>query len=324
MTRLPFRVLLVALLVPVTITLLATALQLAWLPELPATIAVHWSFDGRPDNFGPAWTMPLGTAVLGLGLPILFTLILAGTVRPPGPTATQKVLGAASVFATVDLAIAMTASLALQRQPAPGLPPIGALVGLALLAGLLLAAGGWFAMPRAVAGRTGPAERVAPVPVAPGERVAWVGYARFRTGVLVALVATVLLATAGAAFGVAASGMWWPVILPVILVVALLTTTAWRVRVDARGLDVRALLGWPAIHVAPGDLEAAGTTDVVPLGEFGGYGLRFGFSGRIGVITRGGEALEVQRRGGRAVIVTVDDAATAAGLLEAYAAATPR
>jgi hypothetical protein len=59
---------------------------------------------------------------------------------------------------------------------------------------------------------------------------------------------------------------------------------------------------------------------VVPLGEFGGFGLRWGPGRRLGIITRGGEALEVQRRDGRTVVVTVDDAATAAGLLMAFAA----
>jgi hypothetical protein len=73
-------------------------------------------------------------------------------------------------------------------------------------------------------------------------------------------------------------------------------------------------------RVAAADVASAGTTSVVPLGEFGGYGIRFGLGRRLGVITRGGEALEVQRRDGRAVVVTVDDAATAAGLLTAYAA----
>jgi hypothetical protein len=115
--------------------------------------------------------------------------------------------------------------------------------------------------------------------------------------------------------------MWWLAAIPAVLSVALLTTTAWRVRVDPEGLSVRAMLGWPGIRVPAADVASAGSTQLVPLGEFGGYGLRSGLDGRVGVITRAGTALEVRRRDGRAVVVTVDDAATAAGLLQAYASA---
>jgi hypothetical protein len=114
--------------------------------------------------------------------------------------------------------------------------------------------------------------------------------------------------------------MWWLIFIPAVLLVALLTTTAWRVRVDAEGLTIRAMLGWPAIRVPAAEVASAGTSQLVPLGEFGGYGLRSGLDGRLGVITRAGTALEVRRRDGRAVVVTVDDAATAAGLLTALAA----
>ena len=83
---------------------------------------------------------------------------------------------------------------------------------------------------------------------------------------------------------------------------------------------MRPTLGWPLYRVALSDVASAATTNVVPLGEFGGFGLRWGLGRRLGIITRGGEALEVLRRDGRAVVVTVDDAATAAGLLTALAA----
>ncbi|HTL41687.1 MAG TPA: DUF1648 domain-containing protein [Pseudolysinimonas sp.] len=321
MTRLSFRILLVSLLVPVVLTVVAAAVQFAWLPQLPASVAVHWSADGRPDGYGPAWSLPVLTLVAGLGIAVLFTLILAGSVREPGPTATQKILAVAAIFAATDVALATTASLAVQRDAGAGPVPIGAFVGGSVVLGLALAAGAWFVLPRAVSGRATPVEPVAAVEVAPGERVVWVGYARFPTGVLLALIATVVLVTGGVAFAIATSGMWWLALIPFVLLVAVLTTTAWRVRVDAEGLTVRAMLGWPAIRVPAAEVSSAGTTQLVPLGEFGGYGLRSGLDGRLGVITRSGTALEVRRRDGRAVVVTVDDAATAAGLLEAYASA---
>ena len=56
------------------------------------------------------------------------------------------------------------------------------------------------------------------------------------------------------------------------------------------------------------------------LGEFGGWGIRFGRGRRLGIVMRSGEALDVQNRNGSALVVTVDDAATAAALLKAVAA----
>lgn len=321
MTRLSLRTLLVSLLVPGTVAIVAAAVQFAWLPQLPASVAVHWSVDGRADGFGPAWSMPVLTAVAGLGIPVLFTLILAGSVRESGLTATQKILAVAALFAATDIAVATTASLAVQLGREASAASIGWFVGLGMLLGLALAGAAWFVLPKAVSGRAAELAPVDPVHVAPGERVVWVGYARFGTGVLLALIATVVLVAAGVAFAIAASGMWWLAAIPAVLLVALLTTTAWRVRVDPEGLTVRAMLGWPAIRVPATDVASAGTTQLVPLGEFGGYGLRSGPDGGLGIVTRSGSALEVRRRDGRAVVVTVDDAATAAGLLEAYASA---
>ncbi len=148
----------------------------------------------------------------------------------------------------------------------------------------------------------------------------WVGQARFATWIIVLLSGVVAVASAAVVFVIATRGIWPLAIVPVVLLLSVLGTSSWRVRVDAAGLTVRPLLGWPLYRVAIADVQRAATTEVVPLGEFGGYGIRWGLGRRLGIITRGGEALEVLRRDGRAIVVTVDDAATAAGLLTALAA----
>ena len=119
---------------------------------------------------------------------------------------------------------------------------------------------------------------------------------------------------------IALRGAWPLIVVPLVLAVAVLGTVSWRVRVDHTGLTVRPPLGWPTYRVALAEVADASITTVVPLGEFGGYGVRFGPGRRLGVITRGGDALEVKRRDGRTVVVTVDDAGTAAGLLTTLAA----
>ena len=96
--------------------------------------------------------------------------------------------------------------------------------------------------------------------------------------------------------------------------------STWTVTVDQRGLVARALLPRPRVVVPLGEVEHAEVVHVSPVREFGGWGLRMGLDGRVGVVLRGGEALEVARTGGRRVVVTVDDAATGAALLNTLAA----
>jgi hypothetical protein len=266
--------------------------------------------------------MPLLLGVLGVLIPAMFGLILAQTVRPEGPTATQKLLAIASLFTVTLLSIIVTASVGIQRGLPVGdaTPAILPTLGIAVLIALALAAGAWFFLPRAVSGASKLDPATPPVPIAPGEQVVWVGHARFATWVIVLLCGVVAVATAVVVFVIALRGAWPLVIIPVVLALSVLGTSSWRVRVDQDGLTVRPTLGWPLYRVALADMAGAATTSVVPLGEFGGFGIRWGLGRRLGIITRGGEALEVQRRDGRAVVVTVDDAATAAGLLTALAA----
>ena len=48
MTRFPLRVLVIAVLLPFAIAVSGIALQLAWLPDLPATVATHWASTDAP------------------------------------------------------------------------------------------------------------------------------------------------------------------------------------------------------------------------------------------------------------------------------------
>ncbi|HEX7833875.1 MAG TPA: DUF1648 domain-containing protein [Pseudolysinimonas sp.] len=322
MTRFPLRIALVAVIIPFALAMVGVALQLAWLPELPDTVATHWGFGGTPDSFGPAWSLPVLLGVLGVLIPAMFGAILGRTVRPEGPTATQKVLAVASLFVLSLLSIIVTSSVAIQRGLPVGTttPTILPTLGIAVAISLALTAAGWFFLPRAISGKSTPDPETPPLPVAPGELVVWVGHARFATWVIILLSAVVAVATAVIVFVIALRGVWPLAIVPVILALSILGTANWRVRIDAEGLTVRPTLGWPMYRVALAEVQSATRTTVVPLGEFGGFGIRWGLGRRLGVITRGGEALEVQRRDGRAIVVTVDDAATAAGLLTALAA----
>jgi hypothetical protein len=88
-------------------------------------------------------------------------------------------------------------------------------------------------------------------------------------------------------------------------------------RVDDRGLAVGfGPIAWPRIHVALADIRTARAIDVEPL-KHGGWGYRGSLTvfGKAAAIVRGGDGLELQLDGNRTLIVSTDDAATAAGLL---------
>ena len=70
---------------------------------------------------------------------------------------------------------------------------------------------------------------------------------------------------------------------------------------------------------ASGPASAPPPNPTSPLREFGGYGWRIGKDGSRGFVTRSGEALVVERVGEPPVVVTVDDAAEAAAVLNTLA-----
>lgn len=100
------------------------------------------------------------------------------------------------------------------------------------------------------------------------------------------------------------------------------TAGGWQVHAGPSGLRVRGRLGWWRFSVPAGDIAEAGVVDIDPMSDFGGWGMRVApgvgvVRRRFGLVTRAGEALEVIRRDGRAFVITVDDARTAAAVLNA-------
>ncbi len=65
----------VGLIVPLAILIGAAVVIAAWLPELPAPVAVHWGTDGV-DGYGPGWTYLVITLGMGGGL-VLFLALTA-------------------------------------------------------------------------------------------------------------------------------------------------------------------------------------------------------------------------------------------------------
>jgi amino acid transporter len=299
--------------------------MLTWLPDMPPTVATHWNGSG-PDGFGPAWAVPLDTAVLGLGLVALFTAIMLAGTRDGRWGPMMRLLGALSIGVNVLIVVGITWSFGMQRgladpHDAPG-------IGLQFLAcsAIAIAVGfiGWLVQPNVTTDGREPSRTVEPLHLAAGERAVWVRTTAMNRAGMVVLIASILVLAVGTAVAAAtdSTAMWLMLGLTLLLAVLTVTTLVFRVRVDDRGLVARSPLGIPRFHVPIDDVAAVAITNVSPTADFGGWGIRLAPDGAFGIVLGAGEALQITRRNGRRFVVTVDDAATAAALLEALSART--
>lgn len=279
--------------------------------RLPDPVASHWSLSGVPDASLPRVA---DTAILCVAAAAAaYAPIVAA--RFPMPRAQARLLVGAAGFGSVLLAGVRIASVranldAPTWEAASGLSGWAVLVALtaAVVAGLLgaLAAGSRPDLPPPA---TRTPDRVA---VAPGEAVVWVGGASGRTPVVASLVLLV-----GAVLGVLFAPPEPRTALVVVLPLVTLAVAAFgqvRVTIGPRGLTAACgWLGWPRLRVPIEDVADVVVEDVAPM-SYGGWGLRQ-VPGATAVVVRRGEGLRIERRGGRAFVVTVDDAARAAGVL---------
>ena len=312
----------VAIVAPVALAVIAVAVQLMVLPHVPAVIATHWNGAGVADGFAPSWFTPLMTAVLGAGIPGLIALCALPGLRRGDRGASYRFLGAISAGTGVLIVVLLTWTLVIQIDvvdPAtvalPFWPAVVAVFAVAILAGVAA----WFAQPRDYPD-PGSSPAAEPLSIAPGERAVWMRHASIARGGVVA-ISLAVLATLGLAVGawlVAADPAvaWILTGTTVLLIAVAATTVTFHVRIDETGLSVDSALGLPRFRVPLDQIERASAVEVDPLGEFGGWGMRWSVDGRFGVVLRRGPGIEVERRGKRRFVLTVDDATTGAALLE--------
>jgi len=323
----------VGVIVPLTMLVLSTTVVLAWWPDLPDPVAIHWS-GSAPDGFAPK-PLVLLPNLIGAGLVVLFAAlalfahrlpremlsgsggVISDTDGTPQWSLTARFLGATSLGLAAMMGFLTVVSALLQRglADAKDAGDIGpwAFAGFGLLVGLAVV--GWFLQPR-----------VAPTPVTPAAVApavagdAWSGTVTMaRSGLIVLGVAMLVLVAATVftiAAGDAAAASWILVAVTVGMLLIIASSIVFRVRIDAGGLRVRSLLGWPSTRIRLDEIAQVGTVQVDPFAEFGGWGWRLGLDGRSGVVMRKGGALQITRTNGRVFVVTVDAAAEAAGILE--------
>lgn len=308
---------------PVLLVAIAVVVQAALLPQLPPTIAVHWNAAGEADGFAPAWVQPLMTVLLGLGLPLLMALTSLGGLRRGDRGPTYRLMGATSAAVSALVAVVLTGTLAMQAglDAASPAPTVWLPLLVSLVAAAVVGAVAWLIQPRQES-TDATARPATPLALAPNERVLWMRTVSMTTGSVVAILAAVVLVVVGAVVawitGAESVIAWLLTAVALVLLFLAATTLAFHVRVDDSGLHVESVLGIPRFAVALDQVASAARVHVNPMGEFGGWGMRLAPQGRrFGIVLRTGEALEVTRRDGRRFVVTVDDAQTAAALLEA-------
>jgi len=302
-------------LVGVLLALAAAAVVWAWQDELPARVATHWSDGGAPDGFMSPLALALVAVAGTVGLCAVFAAI--GIVSGAAAS-TRRIAAAGCVWSGGFLAATVLTTLGPQRGLADASQVEMSGLGLAL--SLLVPV-----VPAAVAAALVPGDPAMPardaVPsdapravLRDGERAVWLRRASGGTGLAIGLVAVLLTAVLAVV-----TDEWTMLVVPAALAALFVSMFAFTVRVDATGLTVRSAARWPGTHVPADEVVRASVTQVRPFREFGGWGWRTARDGRVGVVLRGGEALLVERTGGRSFAVTVDDAAEAAALLNTMA-----
>lgn len=306
--------------VPLALTAVVLALILAWLAELPSPAATHWGPTGV-DGFGPPVTFVWLSILLGFVLPAVLTITTVIGVREHWGGGVRLLVGMAlgisGLSAVINLgAVGMQRGLADAKQA----EDLGGFMLLGFGAFVVLIGIGWLLQPHI---RPAPATPLQPAHVAAitsGERVVWLATASLsrRAMFLISLLVVVIVGLTAFMAIRFTDRMWVPALTLLLIGGAFASSASFRVRVGPDGLSVRSPLGFPRVQVPLGEIVSVRAVQCNPFGEFGGFGWRLGLDGRTGIVLRRGPAIEVERRDKRPLVVTVDGAAIAVGVLRAY------
>lgn len=314
------RMILVGVILPAVVGLAGTIVVILVLPELPDPIAIHWGVTGEPDGFGPAWisaVLPLlGVVYAGFA----FAVVRSG-VRENGISIAQRGILAVGPYLAVVLAGIGAGSVYAQRglENAQDAPSILPLLAASLGAGLVVGVGAWFALPRHRRPVAADLSSAPAISLTDTERAVWMQRLEpGRTAGVLVISGLALAVTAGAAIIWASAPLvnllvWVGII--ALLSLAVTSTLFWTIRIDETGFTARSALGAPNYHYPLDEIEGAAVADIVPLRDFGGWGIRMVGGRRTGIVLRAGEAIEVKRVDGKTLVVTVDDALRGAALL---------
>lgn len=280
--------------------------------RLPDPLATHFGAAGRADGF----TSVQGFATTSLALLLLFGAVVGFfvQVRPDTPEVPWVIAAGYALAAVCGYAVCVTllsnadvAEVSAVRVP---LWVLALSLPVALLAGAL----GRLLAGAAPAGPRRPRGAVSRLDLPPAETAGWSRIISSRP----LFVLGGLLLGAGLLVGLLADRI---VAVPLLFGAAVaLPMASVRVTVDRRGLTLSPTLLSSRCRfrrIAPDHIAEAGSRRIACFAEFGGWGYRIR-AGRSGFVLRSGEGMVVRLTNGREFVVTVDDAATAAALLNTY------
>jgi hypothetical protein len=275
--------------------------------RLPDPLATHWGLSGAPNGAMPRITALAlfgGVGVLAaIGARVAMTREHGIAQLVGGATFTGLLfaaLGVVTVVANLDAA-------RWQDAGAVGIPLALACCGIA---------GFGAALTSRIARGLEPAPATAPLRSTIGlgatERAVWSASA--KNGAL--FILAFLVAVTGVVTW--ASGKGWTGVVTCTVVAIVATALAEvHVRVDDRGVAIAfGPLRFPRMRIEVDRIVHAETITVQPM-MHGGWGYRGSLTlmRRAAVVVRRGEGLKLALRGDKTLIVTIDDAATAAGLI---------
>ncbi len=283
--------------------------------RLPDRLATHFGTSGQADGFtGPGAFLSVVTALFLIPGAVAAGLA-AGSRTPLGERRAMVAVG----YGTPAQLGCVLALLLLANAEAGTAGPEGVEFPLWRLAAscAVAVAVGWLGWLLAGLDTARPAGSADPesgprLPLAEGELASWtraVGSpVLLGTGGVTAVLGGALAFAAGPAAGLPLAAIGSAVAL----------FSGCRVTVDRRGLTVTARFApRPRLRVSLERIEGALSREV-RAAELGGWGYRSA-AGRSGLVLRSGEALSLRLATGREFVVTVDDAATAAALLNTLA-----
>lgn len=258
-----------ALGVPLAVIVATVLLVRSWHGDLPDPVATHWGASGRADGFTSLGMLTL----LMTGVVLVLTLVLVAAFtyqRVPARVMTGMTGGLAAFCATL-----FVTSLLAQRgaTDAATVRFDPTWIGIALVAGLLVAgAVAVLTRPDIDAGST-PNEPSPALTLADGSDAVWVGRVTNR----VQLAGAALLAVVGLVLLVLPV---WPIGLAVLGISALLGLFAsWTVTAGDHGLRAHAVPAVVRLGVPVDEITGAEVVQVAPIGDFGdfgGWGVRSG------------------------------------------------
>lgn len=280
-------------------------MALAW-DELPDSIASHWDLGGTPNGHMPPTALLL---LIGGILVTMWVAVWFSSRRMPFE-ARSFITGLVAVGA---LLVAITWLTIDVNRGIADWTEAGEITGLHLLLvfaiALVAGAAGWFLAGPADVDRPEPSATGPMLDLEPGTTPVWSSRGR---GPLLVVIGVALVVVAIAIWSVA-SVVLALVAIPVFMFAEVRATIATKGIVVSMGW-----LGIPSWTVPLETIEGAEIEEVRPM-AYGGWGYRVRPGARAFVV-RGGPALRIRRFDRPALVLTVDEPETGAGLINALVA----